>query len=709
MGLRRLGLAALSAALAAAAPLATAEPELPPAGRSLFDFLTTAGEGEGRTQRVPFPFEALLAHIGAQLEGGERAGVRSVLIPLGRSLQRDAGGAEVFRYPRVVAAVTGEPAAAAGAAGMLLKDRLYIGYHEKAAVLEVISYNEAAGRFEFQVVRDYRAGVPARVFYANRRMCLSCHQNAGPIFSRPPWDETNANPGLRKLLHAQKRDFYGIAVDRGAEVPNAIDLATDRANRFESVQRLWREGCEVSGRPAASARCRGAALAAALKFRLSGDRQIDIHAADFATDFAPVLAASWRARWPEGIAVPSPDLPNRDPLGALGETLLKQPSPARLRGAARITPELDPLAPREPIDLRFGARREDVELFVRNLAGFIAEPDVAELDRWLEHTHESTGGAVQRLQVPCRVIERESRRSQMQFACVSRPGASPHVELSGRLRTRGPEVLGGAFDRSQSSLGRLRDVEILPATIERTPAGAEVRLELGGGGLAFRLAGGGRVTRMVLRWGGSGEGFHGAHSAGEAEVWLADEFAPVARAIEAMIDDAQNGRGDALGEAPFRRAVAMKALGEKLGMPAREWCCVDPQGMPPPQTVADSAGRRRAAALAPLRRACAGCHAGAEPFPPGFLHGSQAAVLKSVDACAERMLYRLEMWRLPEAKRPKTPMPPLAEPPAAHAALAADLREIRRYLRQRVAARDGAAAPGARPYEQLARCTPAAH
>ncbi|MGH8631410.1 MAG: hypothetical protein ACREU7_11700, partial [Burkholderiales bacterium] len=369
----------LFAGIAAAQPQAADDADstapdssLPPIGRSLFDFLVTKSEGDRKVQSVPFPFAELLRRIGEELAAGKETGVRAVLVPFGRSLQRNAAGDEYFRYPRVVATVVGEPAAAKGSAGMQLKDRLYLGYHEKAGVLEVISYNEAAGRFEFQVVKDYRAGARPRLLYANRRMCLTCHQNQAPIFSRPPWDETNANPALQQLFRAQKRDYYGVAVNLGVDTPDAIDQATDRANLLQSVQRLWREGCEAPSRPEASVRCRAEAFAAALKYRMTGDRQIDREAAGYREAFLPLLTESWRMRWPAGIAVPSPDLPNRDPFAALTESQRASPGPALLRKAAAIAHDVDPLAPRESVDLRFGARQDDIEHFVRNLAQFIA-------------------------------------------------------------------------------------------------------------------------------------------------------------------------------------------------------------------------------------------------------------------------------------------------------------------------------------------------
>ena len=66
--------------------------------------------------------------------------------------------------------------------GMLLRGRLFFGFVEDAREIEVISYNEAAGRFEFQLVRDYFEGGVPRITYAKRSLCTSCHQGEAPIF-----------------------------------------------------------------------------------------------------------------------------------------------------------------------------------------------------------------------------------------------------------------------------------------------------------------------------------------------------------------------------------------------------------------------------------------------------------------------------------------------------------------------------------------------
>src|SRR3546814_9204248 len=74
----------------------------PPAGRSLFDFVTTREQGGARVYDIPFPFEALLQRINARAgcDAGDDC-LRVVLIPLGRSLQRLAAAPDFFAHPQI--------------------------------------------------------------------------------------------------------------------------------------------------------------------------------------------------------------------------------------------------------------------------------------------------------------------------------------------------------------------------------------------------------------------------------------------------------------------------------------------------------------------------------------------------------------------------------------------------------------------------------
>lgn len=330
---------------------------LPPIGRSLFDFLITKDVNGKKVYDIPFPFPALLSRIESRLHSERvQPTLKRLLIPVNRSLQRRAGDGAYFTYPRAVLAADTEADSAFGLSAMHLKDRLFIGYHEKTAVLEIISYNEAAGRFEFQIVNDYRADGTPTVRYANRTLCTACHQNQSPIFSRPMWDETNVNPKIAALLVHQRRPYHGFPIRQGAGVLQAFDDATDRANEISLAQLLWREGCEQAGRLEQSIKCRAELIEWVLRYALSKRLVPDRQTSD-ATVEPPSFLAAWRTRWPSGLAIPNPDIPNRNPfryvavsefpgLSEVEATALEGREPRSLfRGP------YEPTLPREPLEM----------------------------------------------------------------------------------------------------------------------------------------------------------------------------------------------------------------------------------------------------------------------------------------------------------------------------------------------------------------------
>lgn len=621
-----------------AAPAWAVDPQdpgasLPPTGRSLFDFLTMREEAGARVQRVPFPFSALLAEIEARL--GQASSLKKVLIPLGRSLQRNAADPEFFRYPRAVVAVDTE---ISGAGGMLLKDRLYLGYHEKAGLLEVLSYNEAAGRFEFQLVRDYRPGGTAKVVYANRAVCTACHQGGGPLFSRQLWDETNANPEIARLLAAEKRDFYGFPLAPSVEVPNAIDAATDRANRIAAVQLLWREGCG-SGESERAIHCRAAAFTAALQHRLSGGlhRESD--------DLVSAVRHTWEMRWPHGLAIPDPDIPNHDPLsvprktGVIAASLPVTLNPeetiqlSRLVMRSHIPAPFEPLNPRPPLEV--WTSEEAPARLVAGLAELLAAEDVRQLDAALFAKGSGLEAPRQSSTFACDV-ERQPRGEngeRLKLRCGT--------ALEGRIFVEGAAVTGGTIDRLELPGGTLRDLDVIAGTAQPEVVITVVQKLTG---LHARGADGNAVESIRLT------------RNGEATVIELEDFSAVEAAVQSLAE-----RADVFSSQPFRRTAVLGELFARLGL-ERPACCLDSEGMPDPALeLAGAAGPDDfpEPAVRTLYQYCARCHASPEVSPPNFLYGDTTKVRANLAHCAERIFYRLDVWRLPSAARPKTPMPPV--------------------------------------------------
>lgn len=424
----------------------------PPTGRSVFDALTADG--------VPFPLEALVRKIEARSCAGGRC-TTAVLIPLGRSLQRTAAAPDFFNFPRVVVAVTGE-----GRGPVHAKDRLYLGYQERSQLIEVISYNEAAARFEFQLVRNYAQGTQPEIVYAERAVCTSCHQNHAPIFSRQVWDETNANPRAADRLASStgRAQLYGVPIRRGIDFPNSIDDSTDRANAFGMTQRIWRDACD--------SKCRGRALTAAMQYRLSDEQGFDA---------APAIGAGFAARWPNGLAMASPDIPNRDPFQMSGSSGAQE---------ADIPGALEALMPRAPLTTwQAGDPALDAR-FVAALAGMIAQADVQDLDAQLQRS----AAKVKRRVYSARCTPRGDRH-----LCTG------DFELDGTASTIDRLTLNG---RSLSRIS-LRDGRATRrgATVRSTSGDRIERVQLPATGIA------GNVTLTMV------EDFAAARASIDATVW----------------------------------------------------------------------------------------------------------------------------------------------------------------------------------------------
>ena len=710
---------------------------MPPVGRSLFDFLVVRRNGERKGYDVPFPFPELMRKIQGELQPGTHA-LKAVLIPLGRSLQRSAAAPEFFAYPRVVVAADTESRVTANHAGMLLKDRVYLGYQEKQNLIEVISYNEAAGRFEFQVVKDYRAGGTPQVLYANRAVCTACHQNAAPIFSRQVWDETNANPRIAALLRKQKPTFYGIDPDRGVDVPNAIDDATDRANLYSAYQLLWRSGCASGNDHEKAVRCRAGLFTAVLQYRLSGQQQFDAASQTYREHVLTVFARSAAERWPSGLRIPNPDLPNRDPFMARNNTSPVSSGPSRERYSVQtsfaenvdVLAAFDPLAPRSALDTLQVAEPATLARLVAGLSGFLAEADARRID---EHLYRL---AVQRetprttYETDCEITHtpKPPRGYRVDFDCSTQSaGGERAVTMQGRFYGDGARVTAGRLDRLKLAdgtdvQGELTDIDVASGNLVRSAGRAVVTLRLARAGAHARLGDGNTVETMRLSWSDAGTRNPVPASKGRAVLSILRDFAPVQTAIEQMIRDTAQTKIDVFSDKPFRRAALMPVLFARLGMKPMAWCCQDDSGMPPPvmesHTTTARAGAEadvRPPGLQPFFRYCATCHQTSDRSPPNFLQGSASQVSAKLAHCAQRLYVRLSMWKLAPAERPKTPMPPNYALYGSHTTPeawrdSAELAALRSYVERALHAENGKAPDAndfiSRGYENLRACLP---
>ena len=284
-----------------------ADTDLPPEGtRSLFDHIATQHGG------VPYPFSKLVETVRKLNPDGADPVI--VMLPHGRSLLK--GQSDDVR-PRVLLAADFQAPNTPASLGVNTRGQLFLGFVENANEIEVLSYNEAAGRFEFQLVQDYSETGARKLVYARRQICLTCHQGGAPIFSQRPWNETNGSTGTTEaILRARTKagldphSYMGLPTAVPLSAPERFDELTDIGNFFAATQKLWLDGC---GDPAALGRdaidCRKTMLKLALQYKAKPG--------DFREE-GPLVqhlqTLQEKSLGTHTIAVAESDLVNRDPI-----------------------------------------------------------------------------------------------------------------------------------------------------------------------------------------------------------------------------------------------------------------------------------------------------------------------------------------------------------------------------------------------------------
>lgn len=294
------------------------EDDLPPEGsRSLFDHLI-AENGS-----LPYPFDRVIEMLAAYDVQGRAP--NTLMIPDGRSLLK---GFASFDRPRIVLAA--DMRAPDEVAGLpLFSGRLFLGFVEDAREIEVISWNERAGRFEFQLVENYCADCVPRIVYAKRAVCTTCHAGGRPIFPVRPWEETNAQAAIHSRIGERigADSYFGAPVARRLDNAEAFDNLTDVGGMLPVLQSVWLDGCGADGQD-----CRREMLRLALEYGFNPASLDADHVG------AQQLQALQARNWPAaGIALSNGDLNNRNPLeqDLYTDSLLSQ-----LRGLLRPREEV---------------------------------------------------------------------------------------------------------------------------------------------------------------------------------------------------------------------------------------------------------------------------------------------------------------------------------------------------------------------------------
>ncbi|MBL4907805.1 MAG: hypothetical protein JKX94_10170, partial [Sneathiella sp.] len=536
---------------------------------------------------IPYPISKLLAKLsvrtGVSVGDFANGTVKTALIPIGRSLQRYAADPDFFLHPRAIFAFT-KSSKATTFPSVHMADRLYIAYQERAEALEIISYNEQAGRYEFQVVSNYAAGKTPILEYAERSVCIACHQNHGPIFATAPWDETGANRSVASRMAQGGATRYGIPVKSSLDTADLLDQSTDRANRIFLYQKIWSEGCAKSADGVDVIRCRAALLASSLKFALSGYNRSAV-AKDLADQaFRNNLIYAFQVKWPDGLAESNPDIPNRNI-----NSFLKNKD-AKLADLLELDGAHNPQTDRQTKKI-WTAQRENDPVFNQIRLGFsrfFAPGDFQYLDQLLRQQREFAEETEFSGQCVSQLVGETDEFQELRSQCVLVDKKNTPFELSLYVKISRGKIIGGEITRAQ--LGdqiSLYKLQLDLKSAHRMKPGRNrfsFSLQQKGTGLGVRLPNGDALDDLMIEianW-----------NTKTPQQWLALKVVQYAegsildKAMRDLIDLSENDIGKlakkSLQSPVFQRSLILEELVAQLGGAKPENCCRRTAGMPVP-------------------------------------------------------------------------------------------------------------------------------
>ncbi|MGE0528208.1 MAG: hypothetical protein AB7G93_07155 [Bdellovibrionales bacterium] len=317
--------------------------------KEVFDLPDHAPEGSNYLARLKKvrTIDQLLHSLRWDVDDLLEESMNQTFIPFGRSLQKPTNDAfDPVAEPRHL--VRSEDSEEWLPQLGRTKHKIFCGHVKPKQTVECISYNDEAGRYEFQIITDYHDQAEPQVFYVKRQVCTTCHQNQGPIFPRFPWSETDDNVVLHSALilrhfggstdeirnrESEVMGAIGLRIKKRAAIshsPSAnvdfrktragrFDLAVDDANKILRFQKLWIHYC---GPTTAGNACRAniakAALAESLRRNNLGSEIIDawIIGSQKLTDLFQENAVPGRSLQ-ERDPFLDPGQPDRDPVLAL--------------------------------------------------------------------------------------------------------------------------------------------------------------------------------------------------------------------------------------------------------------------------------------------------------------------------------------------------------------------------------------------------------
>jgi hypothetical protein len=253
------------------------------------------------------------------------------------------------------------------------------------------------------------------------------------------------------------------------------------------------------------------------------------------------VSTNWNKKWPNGLLIPTADIPDRNPFEAVDD------------------PSIDPLMPRAP---RARWQQPDNRFFaqlVRRLSSFLTRSDISRLDAQLATLSETNSIEPLVLKQQCGISKTKTDeiQSSYQLNCNSN-----ELEISLRFSRSNNGVTSSGIEAIRvPKQGLIWQTKLDHPSLElddgKTVFRANVINQSEG---SARFSSGNRLHKIAFLWDEDQIRSGSNEINAEVKVFIKNDFRLIEQAIAEMTAGAVTGATDALGPLPFRRIPILQAL-----------------------------------------------------------------------------------------------------------------------------------------------------
>jgi hypothetical protein len=404
-----------------------------------------------------------------------------------------------------------------------------------------------------------------------------------------------------------------------------------------TYQKIWKELCVTS-------ECRTKILKSILQYRLTGTAGEKLNSVSpWLKDFE----SAWQKHWPNGLAIMSADIPNRDPFKdtASGSVDVTSSLPGKLKAfsdlvaQSRIPAEFEPLLPRKAGEVwpNSGLGPNQTNRLIRGLANEFSQSDIRKIDKWLSVN----------ISEPALTLNSNCKTEEIQnfISIECKSNEANGFDLSLYLNKDGSEAPVNYFAVKRTA-SESETAGSLTANAMR--AGNEIIISVkAAGGISYRTEAGLLASEIKIN-----------PTSGTAHIKLYNQLPQIDALVERALP--------AITRNIFSRYEIMKVLLPVID-PGNKMAEIDRPGLAVNVKPGEVTGfsDQPGQGLAVIKTNCSECHRNSENAPPNFLGSpsdnlSEDEICRRVEVCAPRMIYRLKMRLCKDSDtgNKKNPMPP---------------------------------------------------